>query len=100
MRSILLAALLCVGPAFAGSYVYEHSPGNAVHLSDVACKHAVILAMVMDEFKDKFRKGRATVNGREYALCWIEAEDRAFMIYEDADQGVLPMREFTRQDGA
>jgi hypothetical protein len=99
MRSILLAAMLCAGPVSAANYVYEASPGNGVYLSDAACKHAGILSSVADDYKDQFRKGRATIGGREFALCWIEAEGRAYLIYEDADQGVLPMRSFKKNEG-
>ena len=100
MRYLLAALALAAGPAMSAIYTYEHSPGNGVRLSDAACQNAVILAMVTDEFKDQFRRGRATVNGKEHALCWIEAGDRVVMVYEDADKGVLPMKSFKKHEGA
>ena len=100
MRYIIAVLALAAGPAMSAIYTYEHSPGNGVRLSDGACGIAGIIAAITDEYKAQLRRGAATVNGKDIALCWIEAEGRAFLLYADGDRGVLPMKSFKKHEGA
>jgi hypothetical protein len=97
---LIIAALLAVWPRGAkaqDSLTAVNGP-NSVTLWDSPCVHGETLwrisTMVAPQFRDKFRKARAMVGGKDYFGCWIVEGDMVHLIYEDGDQGLLPIADF------
>jgi hypothetical protein len=71
---------------------------DSVRLFDTPCVNLAVLAHVTPRFHAEMRKAEATVGGREYAACWIVDGDSAHLMYEDGDQGLIPLRDFKPDD--
>jgi hypothetical protein len=98
MRSILLAALLAAGPAFAADYVATNGK-DYVRLQSGSCPED-ILAMVPIDARDQFFAARANLNGKDYRACWTLVNGAVvYLRYEDADEGEVPLIQFKPVQG-
>lgn len=96
MKRILftLAAMLLSGLAFADDMVASRG-ADSVRLTQKPCP-AGILAMIPPQLMARVKAATATVDGKDYAACWIAANGQVILQYEDGDSGAIPLSEFRR----
>ncbi len=91
MRYVLLcAAAFAAGPALAQDLVARQG-NDTVRLADGPCTSEQVLARLQPELRSEFRAALAVVEGRTFEACWHPAGDAAHLLYEDGDQGIVPL---------
>lgn len=102
MRALIAAALLLAGSAYAGEAMVAHGPnGETVHITHDACTNEAVVAQIAEvaqRYRDLFYAATATVDGKLFQACWIVDGEFVHVLYEDADQGMIPMSDF-KPDG-
>lgn len=92
LRSILVAAALAAaGPSHADA-IARHG-ADWVRLTLQACKDPRVVPVVeaAGEHPDGMRAAVAHLGGRDCIACWRPAPGGAFLLYEDGDQGLVPL---------
>jgi hypothetical protein len=92
---VLCAATLALAPAFADDLIAREGD-DSVRLADAPCESQVIMKLV-PETHGEYKKASAVVKGQNYVACWREMGNVAHLIYEDGDQGIIPMVELKRE---
>lgn len=101
MRALIFAALLAAGPALAGQRILADSPETWMRLYDSPCVHGGTLGKILPQWRAKFSKAEASVNGTRFYACWIVDEDGdVYFLLEDGRDGFLPLRSFKDEPGA
>lgn len=90
MRYVLLCAALAAAPAFAQDLVARQG-NDTVRLADAPCTSEQVLARIEPALRPKFRAAMAVVEGHSFEACWLSAGDVAHLLYEDGDQGIVPL---------
>lgn len=96
--AIALCAALALAPAFAEDLVAREGD-DSVRLADAPCESQVIMKLVPESHAE-YKKAQATVKGQSYVACWREMGNVAHLIYEDGDQGIIPMGDLKREISA
>ena len=91
MRTILLfCAVFAAAPAMSQDLVARQGD-NTIRLADAPCADEGVLSKVPPQLHAQFRRAVATVEGQTFAACWRKTGGAAHLIYEDGDQGILPL---------
>lgn len=92
MRTILFlcAALVAAAPAQSQDLV-AHQGDDIIRLGDAPCEDQNVLGRVPKQYQAEFKQASATVSGQNFAACWRKAGQMAHLVYEDGDQGLLPL---------
>ena len=94
MRYVLLcAAALATAPAFADELVASKGT-DFVRLTSSPCSNEQILSKLKPQLHEALRDASAVVEGKTFKACWILDGQAAHLIYEDGDQGLIPMSDF------
>jgi hypothetical protein len=100
MRSILLfAAALVAAPAFADDLVASNG-NDSVRLSDGPCRVEEVLKQLEPKHQKEFKAATASLKGQTFAACWHEMGSAALLIYEDGDQGLIPLADLKHEISA
>lgn len=91
----LIAALMCGGAVADG---VASNGKDSVRITGAPCP-AAIVAMVPEQVREFVRAAFAKVDGKSYSACWIVRGDFAHLLYEDGDQGLIPLRDFRNEPG-
>ena len=91
--ALVCAAALVATPAFADELVASNG-SDFVRLTDKPCASDPVLKRLTPRFRDVMREATATVSGQQYRACWIKNGDAAHLLYEDGDQGIIPLSDF------
>lgn len=84
MRMLLLSLALVAAPAFASDLAMHNTQtGASIRLTEGACVDAKTLAEIKDEVAPKFKAASATIDGVNYAGCWLETRGRVVLFFED-----------------
>lgn len=91
MRTIaLLCAAFAATPAFAGDLVaYEGT--DMIRLKPETCTNQTVLNRIDPEVRALFLTASATLQGQHYTACWSITPTAAYLVYEDGDQGLIPL---------
>lgn len=92
MKHLLLCAALVAVPAFADDLVARQGE-DSVRLAEAPCTSERVLGQLPASMHGDFRAASAVVGGQTFTACWRLAGNAAFLVYEDGDQGVIPMDE-------
>jgi hypothetical protein len=92
MKHLLLCAALVAVPALADDLVARQGD-DSVRLAESPCTSERILAQLPAGMHGDFKAASAVVEGKNFVACWRAAGNAAFLVYEDGDQGVIPMDE-------
>lgn len=92
LLGLLLALVSCL--SFA-DYVASQGTDSITLREGVACT-GDIAKNINPEMLKRFGAGSAQIEGKKYALCWAQVEDKVFVIYEDGDSGFLPVGIFRK----
>jgi hypothetical protein len=94
MKAVAVVAVLAAfaaAPSFAEELVARQG-SDSVRLSDVACKSELVLSRVQ-EARDEYKAASAQVQGQSFVACWRVMGNVAHLVYEDGDQGIIPIQE-------
>lgn len=96
MKAIaFLCASLSMASAIAAELVSYHD-GNTIRLADGACTSEKVLNQVEPEFRTQLRAASANLKGKHFAACWHITPAGAHLIYEDGDEGLVPLSRLKR----
>jgi hypothetical protein len=90
MRLVLLCAALAAAPALASDLVARQG-GDTVRLADTPCTSERVLGMLEPRLHPLYKSATAVVQGNNFAACWRKTGSVAHLLYEDGDQGIVPM---------
>ena len=93
MRKLLVVLLLIASPALADELIASNG-ADVVRLSDKPCSSEAVLSRVTPRFHQIMRDATALVAGAEYRACWVVNGESAHLLYEDGDQGIIPLSDF------
>ena len=91
--ALLCAAVLIAAPAMAEELVARNGT-DLIRLSDGPCTREQVLNRLKPQFHIALRNATALVHGRTFKACWIIDGHAAHLIYEDGDQGLIPLSNF------
>ncbi|HSV82682.1 MAG TPA: hypothetical protein VLK85_26090 [Ramlibacter sp.] len=94
MKAVALVAALAAlaTPVFADQLVARQG-SDSVRLSDAACKSELVLSRLEPGLQEEYRAATAVFQGQNFVACWRVMGGVAHLIYEDGDQGIIPMQE-------
>jgi hypothetical protein len=97
MKAYALAAALAVAalasaPTFAQDLIARQG-NDSVRLSEGACSSQLVLGRLEAGQHEEFHAATAVFQGQSFVACWRAMGNVAFLIYEDGDQGVIPLQE-------
>lgn len=93
MKSLLvLCAALAVGPALAESLVARNG-NDSVRLADGPCTSELVLSRLQPQMHGQYKAASAVVEGQTFSACWRVVGNAAHLLYEDGDQGIIPLAE-------
>lgn len=93
------AAALAAAPALADELVASNGQ-DSVRLSDRPCSNDRVLQQLTPKFREAMRDANAVVGGQPFRACWIVDGDSAHLVYEDGDQGLIPLADFKQPRSA
>ena len=92
MKTIVLCAALATAPAMAGDLVARNG-GDSVRLGDAPCTSQLVLGLLEPRLQPKYKTASAVVKGQTFTACWRKTGNVAHLLYEDGDEGIVPMAE-------
>jgi hypothetical protein len=93
------AAALVAAPALADELVASNGQ-DSVRLTDKPCSSDQVLQRLTPRLRELMRDANATVNGQPFRACWVVDGDSAHLLYEDGDQGLIPLTDFRQPKSA
>lgn len=91
MRRIgMLCAALAASSAMAADLVaYEGT--DMIRLTSQACSNTAVLSRLPPQVHEQFLTANAVLQGQRYAACWRITPAAAYLVYEDGDEGLVPL---------
>jgi hypothetical protein len=95
MKIALLCATaaLAAAPVFADELVASNGQ-DSVRLTDKPCSAEPVLQRLTPKIREMMREANAVVSGQQFRACWVVNGDSAHLLYEDGDQGLIPLTDF------
>jgi hypothetical protein len=87
-----LAAAIVSVPASADELVARQGD-DSVRLADAPCRSELVLARLQPQSQEEYRSATAVFQGQNFVACWRVMGNVAHLVYEDGDQGIIPMAE-------
>lgn len=97
-RILILVASMMLASGVAAETMRASNGKDTVRLFDTPCMRLAVLKQLTPDLQVRMRKAEAIVGGREYSACWIVDGDSAHLLYEDGDQGLIPLTDFKPDD--
>jgi hypothetical protein len=91
-----LCAALVLVPAFADELVIR-TGNDSVRLADAPCESQGVLQHMEPAMHVQYKAAYAVVQGEKFVACWRALGSAAHLIYEDGDQGIIPMSDLKRE---
>jgi uncharacterized membrane protein len=95
MKSVILACVaLAAAPVFAEELVARNG-SDSVRLAEGPCTSESVLAKLQAEKQEggEYKAASAQVGGQSFQACWRVVGNSAHLMYEDGDQGLIPLAE-------
>ena len=93
--ALVCAAALLALPAFAHHEDLVATEGaDQVRLSESECSSAKVLQQLKGSRLVRLKNATATVEGHTFKACWFEHAGTALLLYEDGDEGEVPLSDF------
>ena len=91
MKHVLLCAALAAlaAPAFADDLVAREGR-NEIRLAAAPCASQTVQALLSVQ-SPNYQAASATVDGQKFEGCWRKVGDVVHVVYEDGDQGIIPV---------
>ncbi|RYG14480.1 MAG: hypothetical protein EON92_02000 [Burkholderiales bacterium] len=74
----------------AGELV-AYNGNDTIRLTEAPCTSESVLAHVPEEVRSDFMTANVTLKGERYTACWRITPVAAHLVYEDGDQGLVPV---------
>lgn len=97
--ALLCAAALIAAPVMADELVASNGQ-DSVRLTDKPCSSDQVLERLSPKARELMRDANAVVNGQPFRACWIVDGESAHLLYEDGDQGLIPLTDFRQPKSA
>lgn len=98
MKAFVLCAVLAAAPAFAlADDLVARQGDDSVRLNDAPCASENVLGRLPVEAREEYKSASAQLQGQSFSACWREMGNVAHLVYEDGDQGIIPMQELKRE---
>jgi len=91
MRTAVLCAALLALPAWADNLLVVREGNDMIRLADDRCQSEQVLQRLPVELHAHYRSATAVLQGVRFSACWRRHGSAAHIVYEDGDQGVIPM---------
>jgi hypothetical protein len=88
----LAAAAFATTPSFAQELVARQGD-DSVRLSDAACSSELVLRRIDPATAGEYKAASAVFQGQRFTACWRMMGNVAHLVYEDGDQGIIPVAE-------
>lgn len=95
MKAVVFCAVLAtfaVVPSFAQELVARQGD-DSVRLSDTACTSDQVLRRLEPGTAGDYKAASAVFQGQRFNACWRMMGNVAHLVYEDGDQGIIPVQE-------
>ena len=93
MKSVLLVcAALAAAPVFADDLIARNG-NDSVRLGEAPCTSELVLSRLQPQVQGQYKAASAVVDGQTFVACWRVVGSSAHLLYEDGDQGIIPMAE-------
>ena len=92
--ALLLCASLLSVPAFASDDLVARQGADTVRLADEPCTSKQVLSQLEPGVQVDLKKASAEVGGQTFQACWRVMGSTAHVVYEDGDQGLIPLADF------
>ena len=86
------AAAFAAAPCFAQELVARQGD-DSVRLSDNACSSELVLRRLDPASASEYKAASAVFQGQRFTACWRMMGNVAHLVYEDGDQGIIPVAE-------
>lgn len=87
----LCVALACVATSALANDLVVNEGNDSIRLSEAACSSQAILQRIEPKAHTHFRTASATLQGQRYTACWSIVSTAVLLVYEDGDQGLVPV---------
>jgi hypothetical protein len=91
--ALVCAAAFLAAPALADELVASNGT-DLVRLSDSPCTSEQVLQRLTPALHATLRAATAVVQGQSFKACWVIHGNAAHLLYEDGDQGLIPLSDF------
>jgi hypothetical protein len=91
--ALLCAAALAAAPVLADELVASNGQ-DSVRLTDQPCSSEQVLQQLTPQLREMMKDASATVGGQQFKACWVVDGEAAHLLYEDGDQGLIPLADF------
>jgi hypothetical protein len=91
-RILVLCAALAVVPVFAEDLVARNG-NDSVRLAEGPCTSELVLSRLQPQMHVQYKAASAVVEGQTFTACWRVVGNAAHLLYEDGDQGIIPLAE-------
>jgi hypothetical protein len=91
--AFLCAAALMAAPAVAHE-VMASNGSDSVRLTSSPCTSEQVLSRLEPALRPVLREASAVVQGQTFKACWVLNGNAAQLLYEDGDQGLIPLSDF------
>jgi hypothetical protein len=88
----LAAAAFATTPSFAQELVARQGD-DSVRLSEAACNSELVLRRIDPAAAGEYKAASAVFQGQRFTACWRMMGNVAHLVYEDGDQGIIPVAE-------
>ena len=85
-------AALAAAPTFAQELIARQGD-DSVRLSDTACRSELVLRRLDPSAAGEYKAASAQFQGQRFTACWRMMGNVAHLVYEDGDQGLIPVQE-------
>jgi hypothetical protein len=89
---LVLCAALAISPVFAENLVARNG-NDSVRLAEGPCTSELVLSRLQPQMHAQYKAASAIVEGQNFVACWRVVGNAAHLLYEDGDQGVIPLAE-------
>jgi hypothetical protein len=94
--ALLCVAALLAAPAIAADEVVASNGSDTVRLSNTQCSSEKVLEQTDPVLRAQLRDATAVIQGESLKACWIVDGRVAHLLYEDGDQGIIPLTQFRK----
>ncbi|MGC3984754.1 MAG: hypothetical protein QM777_08520 [Pseudorhodoferax sp.] len=94
MRTIALLPVLCAALLATGARANDlvvNEGADSIRFTDAACSSQAVLQRIDPGDRPLFRTASATLQGQRYTACWSLVSTAVYLVYEDGDQGLVPV---------
>lgn len=91
MRTIALLCGMLAATAALGNDLVVYEGADMIRLTPQVCTNEAVLSRIDPEIRPLFWSASAVLQGQRYTACWSMTPTDAYLMYEDGDQGLIPL---------